>query len=350
MALSILPYPGIMMPPLQNFSVLFAIVHKTLDGAGEKFAWVLRVGKAGDIRTIHFHIQNFSVEGDLDIRLESVSGGVPTGNLLATNTNKKITISSSGVKSATLTADATVAVDALIAIVFEADSSSVPTLSIRTNNIASNNPTGHYDSGGGYGIVNTSPSAFIEYSDGTYGVHNGCFPTSEGRVQRNASGTFDINDDPDEIGILFQFPFAFRVQGFAGLIEPDASFDMKLYDNDGSLLESRSYTSPGGTNTAAYYDNFASSYSLLADTTYRLSMVPTTTTTIFYIYNTMTTAAQMDSWWGGQNIIWTQRKDAGDWSEIATQRPMIAVLVDAVGTAGGDITAFVRSANSNLRR
>lgn len=138
---------------------------------------------------------------------------------------------------------------------------------------------------------------------------------------------------PDEAGLIFQRPFAFTLIGGCAAVDGDNPWDLVLYDSDGSsVLASASFDPDvrGQTNQQNGCALWAETAQLAANTNYRLVAKPTTASNIGLAYGTVNSAAYLNHVLGGANFHWTQRTDAGAWSQTTTQRPLIDLLIGRV--------------------
>lgn len=185
------------------------------------------------------------------------------------------------------------------------------------------------------------PCLVLEYSDG-FVAHPGLVaPATETGVSWNSGS------NPDRRGMKFKMPFGCRLYGAAIMLDTDADIDVILYDSD-------EYTVKSGfpiTLTAAKrrgdgrYDHliiFPTKPEILADTWYRLVILPKSTTniSIAYAYGADDGAF---SWLyqslEGLNVVYTTRNGAPSssdhtWTD-ANYKPYMAVLIDGIDTGSG---------------
>ena len=184
--------------------------------------------------------------------------------------------------------------------------------------------------------VNTGKTAnfLIVYSGPTYYPIGNVVPFS------NASeATVNTGTTPDEVGIIWQLPVPHRVTGLWHDLEIDADSTFKLYDSDGStVLESVNWPANVRTTSTESPQRilFASSYSLSANTNYRLTIQSQSGSSIFVQYYEVDANAYFGQA-GGINCYWTQRTDAGSWSQTNTRRPLMGLMIDGFddGAGGG---------------
>lgn len=190
-------------------------------------------------------------------------------------------------------------------------------------------------------VTNLIPLLALKYNDGTYehlGPH--IYPLSV----LNAPA-FNNGSTPDERGMIFQFPASVKVGGCWVGIDQDEAVDIVLYDSDGTtplVTVSLDKDVRAGTAGQIVTHFFSSDVSLLANTNYRLAVKPTTGTNISTYDFDVNAAALLNAVEGGQNWHYTQRTDAGAWTQTTTKRPFMGLLVTAIDDgAGGSGLAHV---------
>jgi hypothetical protein len=141
------------------------------------------------------------------------------------------------------------------------------------------------------------PDAIITFSDGTLGYFFGT------TVQSSVSSrTYNSSSSPSEYGQLFSLPFAVRVSGLYGWVDPDGDFDLVLYSDP--------LGTPVAQRTASFDANwvsssatkrlealFATPYDIPANTPFALVVKPAGTS-ITISYKTLANAAHriVDPW------------------------------------------------------
>lgn len=306
----------------------------TIDAAGEKAAYVLMATAAKDIHTIHFRTGNVATGDTVDVRIETVdtaANGDPTGTLWATNTNAALVIGNGDDntwKSATLTADATLAVGDVFAIVVVNGGGG--------GNIQINTYSDQSVGGFPYGDLFTTawakltapPLFIIEYSDGSFEPIFG-FADFGGPINTN---TFKSDDATNRRGNIFQLPFPARANGAWAWVDGDATFTIKLYDSDGSTVLATTAATNAfqrqGTAAALHFYPFLTTATLSANTSYRIAVVPETTTNLTTYDFDVPSAAMLDMFPGGQSChasVFT----SSAWAETTTRRAYMGVFLDA---------------------
>ena len=175
----------------------------------------------------------------------------------------------------------------------------------------------------------------LRYSSGVFHPIQGMFPYLSTLIS-----TFNSADNPDEIGLKFSLPFPVRVTGFWLSLDGDNDFDVVLYDNADSVLQTISMDSNQHALTSGgiWRTTFDGTEIIAKDTTYRLVVKPGAINIRLFRFS-VNEAGHLDAHPGGSNFAQTQRTNAGAWTDITTERPLIGILIDqfddGVGGAGG---------------
>jgi hypothetical protein len=159
-----------------------------------------------------------------------------------------------------------------------------------------------------------------------------------------AKAVFGSTDNPDEVGMTFNLPAGwgdtYKVVGVRFLISPNAgsTLDVTIYDTDGStVLQRVAYDTDHGTTSTAQYEilfDEATLSTLNFGSTYRVSVAPAGTITLYGLQ--VDAAADWDAWPGGQDFAYSTRVDAGAWTQDATKRLLLElILADVTEPAGG---------------
>lgn len=334
MALATLSY-GIWPAPIQVSSAGSMV----LDASGEKAAFIWRVGKAGDIRKLHFRLGTVATGQTLKLSLQDVdpATGDPDGTIDQSGTVAVANTDDDTWKTVTLGSDRTVARGDWLAAVIEFDST-VGSLVVARDSVASAGRTAYADLfTGAWAKTGASPVLAVEYSDGSFGMQPGVHPGFA------SSQAFNVNTaGGDEYALRFRLPFPARCSGlcFYGSIAGDMEF--VLYDSDGSTaLATLSFDASlyvtGNDLTHLFW---GSDVSLAKDTWYRIAAKPTTTTNFTLRFLDLFSAAAAAQLPGGTNAILSRRVDAGSWTDVDTQRPALGVLLDQADdgvSAGGGL-------------
>lgn len=300
------------------------------NASGEEVGFIFQAPKSGIITDIYFGISAITTAGSLDVRIETVLNGQPTGTLWGTNTNAVQTITTTGYYLTKLTAGAVVNRGDFLAIVIEWVSGDHEIIRHITSSGAMWNGTMlPYGFSTEFGKSNVPLiNVGILYSDNTTAP---CGVLCANLSNLDITTDFHLHSSPDERGNVFRFPFPVSVAGvwFCGTNGGD--FQLILYDDANSILAS--ITQDKDHDLGAFdihYQLFASSVTLQTNRQYRLIAKPTTSTTIGLTEVTVDHAVLMQHYDGGSDVVLTTRTDGGAWTETPTARGMVGFLIDGM--------------------
>jgi hypothetical protein len=273
-----------------------------LDASGEYLGNVFSAPKSGSITKIHFGVSAVSASGDVDVRVETVddTDGLNSGTLWATDTNKKITVSSTGMQTATLTASASVTAGDMIAVVCVADATSTPNINATTfSGTKTGFPYRVLSIGSPQKSDFFSAIIWIEYSDGTQ-------PNIPWVRKFTSSSSSALMTADRRYGIRFQLPFDAVISGWwtQNDYSDNANNTVEIYGADGVTVE-KTATVNGNIRQAGpspCYHFFSTDFNAKARTWYRLTMRTSVTTgSAFYTVS----IPDVDHLWdvGGQDFI-----------------------------------------------
>lgn len=307
----------------------------TLDANGEKFASIYAATAAKAIHTIHFRTITVTTGDTLDVRVETVdtaSDGNPTGTLWGTTTNGSAVVASSDDnvwKSVTLTADATLAIGDVFALVAVNGAAGVMNLA------AWQRSTAQFPYGNQFAAAAWTKNANLnliipQYSDGTFEPIHGLTGVG-GPINTN---TFKSDDATNRRGNIFQVPSQCRAGGCWVWVDADAAFTVKLYDSDGStvLATTASINTFQRVSTGAgvLFFPFTTAATLNPGTSYRIAIVPSGAANISAYDFDAPVAAYMDLFPGGQAMhrsVYTSNA----WVETTTARTYVGLMIDGFG-------------------
>jgi hypothetical protein len=180
-----------------------------------------------------------------------------------------------------------------------------------------------------------APVLSLKYDDGSYAFMPNVFPYSSESYSPINTGT-----TPDEIALKFKLSYSAKVNGlwFYGALAAGSSVDLILYAADGStVLASASLDGDAVAGTMRMFWVPIAETTLTKDTVYYIAFKPTTATSVNLYWFTVFAAAIFDQLDLDQNAYWSQRTDAGAWSDIVTKRPFLAAVISALddGAGGG---------------
>jgi hypothetical protein len=297
---------------------------------------------------VHFRTATVATGDTVTVSIETVdtaSAGDPTGTLWNSPTNTtSCTVAVAGGddnvwKECTLTADATLAVGDVFAIVITNGGGGG---NIQIQIAADNNFDFPYSDQ--FTATRTkvrTPTVIVpEYSDASFEPIFGYLDIGA-PINTN---TFDNNDAVTRRGNIFQVPFPTRAKGCWVWIDADNDFTVKLYDSDGSTVLATTATIDSaqrmGNTGGLHFFPFTTTASLSASTNYRVAVVPSGAAVVSTYDYDVPDAAMLDMFPGASEMHATAY-DGAAWTETTTKRAYIGIYLDAfhngAGTGGGRI-------------
>lgn len=166
----------------------------------------------------------------------------------------------------------------------------------------------------------------VRYSDGSVALP---------AVQSGNSSSYNSNSSPDEQGCVFTLPFAATCVGCrfyhstSGAGGPSV---LRLYDASNNVLAE---TAEIASTVSGFSDVFWDAVALSANTTYRVTRLPTTTSTVYLAGVVLENAASRAWWPDGNRWRRTYRTDFGQWTDVDTELHMFALWLSDIQTGGG---------------
>lgn len=182
----------------------------------------------------------------------------------------------------------------------------------------------------GWAVSAALNDVILEFDDGTFGTLTSGLPGS-------ATSTLAYNSGSaaDEVALEFQVPFICRVDGAWVLMSAaaSASYDIVLYDAAGAVLATSStdFHQIEAAASAKINEVAFPEVTLAVNTTYRLSLKPTTANSVTAYFFDVANANHMQALAGGTAWFYASRVDAGAWTPIATRRPFMGLRFSALG-------------------
>jgi hypothetical protein len=321
----------------------FALV--SLADANDKAGWIFQCPKAGELENFATWLGTVVTPEDLHVSFQNVSGtnGDPDGTEDQFRVIASGSLASNGwITSGRITDDGTdtgvrrtVAQGDLVAAVIRFNSFSAGNVNFQSLNLDGSTDAMTFPYASAFNtawIKQSRPGSFaVQYSDGTYAQFIGrVYP-----VKALNATSFNSGSTPDERGLYFRLPFGAKVKGawFKSNAASNQDHDVILYDQDGtSVLASISRDANQGTGSSVFghYVTFTAEATLLANTFYRLVVKPTTANSLSIYDFDVETAALLDSIELGQSAYYTERTDAGAWTETTTKRPWMGLLISQI--------------------
>ncbi len=315
-------------------------------GSTSKWASCGSVGTGGSTKAIHAveflwgsvsKSKGSTVQVSLqDIDTASGAPGRPDGSV-----DQSVTIanadtgfaSNTWYTTAALDADRTIANGDVVCVVWafgtfgSGDSFQLNYLTFPTNYWFPNSVTFNGTSWSNWG--NANGNVAFDFADGSRGVFTGGLPTA-------STTQFSINTGttPDEVALRFIPDVDEKIAGAQWYVTSDnnANFDVVLYDSGSSVLASASvngHTSYQNSTTQAIQVGW-NEVSLSSGQTYRLAIKPTTANNVGMQYFTVGNSSVLNAWPGGPNAYYSQRTDAGAWTDTNTRVPRGVLLVSSI--------------------
>lgn len=346
----------------------------TFDSTTDKLAYVGRYyGSNDSIASVRFMVGAIAASAGVgvQVRIETVTNGRPSGTLWAANTSASVVIADtddSTYKTATLTAAASLVAgdEFAIVIIYEAGNDD-GTFSVVFNSAPTNFngavitppqfPQCLQDTGGGTWVTVTNPLCWVVTMT-TAGVKH--FPRLLPIFTAGASSIVSManNASNDERALRFQIPFKVRVIGiraFVSNITAGADFQFVLWDSTGDQVgEELASTSllDGDSAINTTYDGyvdlfFTAPYTLTINTTYYAGVKSLATATIALFQVMVEAAADLAAlplssasqiYLSTRTWDETQTPDlAGAWTDTTTVLPLISLIIDQLddGAGGG---------------
>lgn len=176
---------------------------------------------------------------------------------------------------------------------------------------------------GGVGLLG------VEYSDGSTDYIPNTTPYTA-ITNTSFNSTTGVTD---EYALSFQIPFPARVAGVAmnlGVAAATQNYEIILYSGTSALQTiTGSHRAYQTSSQRLGFWIFPTPQTISANTLYRLSIRPTSSTNVTLQIYTYNSAAMLDQDEGGQNFCLATRLDQGAWAaDTTTQRPAIYIMFD----------------------
>ena len=298
-----------------------------------KIGFVFQATKTGTIDRVLWRSGTAVGSPTVDVRLETVGTGSPSGTLFGTNTNVVTgTVASNTDYESTLTAGASVSQGDYLSLVWAHNSGTSIQIALATLVTSMQLNLPQISTAGLYSLIaGRLPYAALRYSDGSY------VPIAAGGVAYGIGSTI-AQYSTGEKGLRVRFPTPLSICGVWATFDPDVDFTIKLYADA---------TAPGGTairsssvvtnrfiqkNAVVSQYLFSSSVTLAANTWYRFVGVPSGSPGIRYNVNTIPSAAYATA-------VTTDHHETASsglsWIDTDTVLPLIGVIVDGLDDGAG---------------
>jgi hypothetical protein len=303
--------------------------------ASGKIGFVFQAPKTGTIDRILWRSGTAAGSPTVDVRLETVGTGSPSGTLFGVDTNIVTgTVASNTEYESTLTAGATVTQGDFLSLVWAYNSGTSIQIALASLVAPMQLNLPQISTAGTYSVISGRlPYAALGYSDANYP------PIAPGGVAYGVLSTIAPYTSGEK-GVRFRLPYAVRISGFWSSSDPDVDVTYSLYADA---------TAPGGTairsltvetnrfiqkNAVVSQYNFSSAVTLAANTWYRLVGAPSGSPGTRFNVNTIPSASYAAA--VATDHMLTE-SSGGAWIDTATILPQIGVIIDGLddGAGGG---------------
>lgn len=326
-----------------------ASAYYLLDDTDDKIGQIFLLPRSGSITDIGFsHVTTTGSPPDYQVSLETLTTNRrPSGIMYGGSAVTAFTPGTPGWRWVTLSTPATAVAGDVVAAVIGPTATAPST----SNRIGIGD--GSLGSPNGINVNLYFTSAWLEHDGGQGQIalrYSDSSMVGIPAVNMQAQGpTIDNASTPDEIGAKFTVPFDCTIDGAmlcqnAIVIGPP--FTVKLYDASDTLLSSFDVTTTMDLDYGS--DNFTVLFApvtLTKDTVYRLTMLPTSGANVRLGALQMISADTRALLPGGLYFAWTQRTDAGSWTDDDTKLPWAALRLTSIeipmASAGGGAYAFM---------
>ena len=315
-----------------DLSGILGAAPRRLAAADRRVAFIARPPKLGSIRDVIFRLHDIITPGPILVSLQGVdpATGLPNGVADQSGTVPKADVRARTWVTATMNADRVVAdLTEPLAVVFELSpyvDGNIEVL-ISVSPLVGTAYCATYD-GAAWTKQAEGPLVFFRYSDGSYGKS---LDLPHGY---HSWGFMHSGSTPNECGAVFQLPTSVRTVG-AEWLGSDANCDVvvTLYSESDQVLAQAAMMGACLPGIRRHRVTWGSPVTLQANTTYRLTIRPTTTTYVRYHSAGAPSNEAMDQLPGGRLWYGTQRTFGGAWTDEPTNRYNLGLVLD--GVAGG---------------
>jgi len=339
------------VPAVFNASAPSLGLISTLNASAHKFAYVGRVPKTGTLDKFEYRMGTVNNNPDNGLRLSfqdvDLTTGDPdgvqdqfrdmTGTFVTGAWQAPGLMTSDGTDSGT---KRSVTAGDLLACVIEfvsfVASDSITMVGLATSATAPQALSGNFpyvDTFAAAWSKNYSPStAVLKYSDGSYAS----FGLLWYPYLNVNTTTYNSGSTPDERGMVFQVPIKCQVSGFWVHADLDGDADIVLYDAASSVVLTVSTDTDVRSQTSGANGYYACApTTLTANVLYRLVVKPTSVTNISTYDFDVNADNLMQVVELGTNAYYTQRTDAGAWTDTTTKRPWMGLQISGIDDGAG---------------
>lgn len=318
-----------------------------MNAANEQCGCVVQIPVACNVRYVSFFIDTVTSapSDNHEFRLETVDAatGLSTGTLIGTNTNGTILLNTTGWKTVTLTADAVLTAGQYLAMIVKAPAANFG--DIRLGSFSDDQVLFPYAlAAPSAGSVQTGSLLAALETDTNVVLPLDLFPISSITGRAINTGTAVKRG-----AIRFRLPVPARVSGWHLWADLDGDFDVVFYDSDGvtaTTLYTFDKDRRGSTGPNAQRIKFTTPKTLLANTWYRVAIVPSSATSVTFYTMDVNAAKYLQARPGGEDIHYSTAGGVpsaeGDWTQVTTSRIFASLFFDqmdnGVGSGGGEVS------------
>lgn len=306
-----------------------------IDAADEGVACIMQAAFTDSIASIRFRVRVHTTGATLEVRLETVSGGSPSGSLLAVGASGTVTTTGIGDYTCTITTPPSVTRGDFFAVVIKQPAVSAGNCQINTMSVIGNvgmPRTLQYVSSWAF---NRSVALAVEVN---YTVNGAGTQLTAGVFTDDTALTINTGTTPDERGNVFTIPVTMQVFGCVMRSgQATGNLVLTLYDATGSVLTSLTVPSSSvdTSNTIVHQYRFPDLVTLTAGETYRLTYRSDSGSNVIGFQTSFATASNIDGWVTNGVVLSTFRTDAGAWTDSNLGLVWLGLLINAIDVSSG---------------
>lgn len=330
------------LPSMNNLGSTLAN-SSSMSATGDVFAAPTHSPQTGNVTGVKFATGTVTTGCTVAVTIETVDSatGFPTGTLYHANATTTVVIANTDdnvLKTATFPGNVPTTKGDPFAIVIRVSSGTPTTMNFRamTLDTALAPPSRYRVQAGTTTLVSSqSPCMSLTYTTGEVALQTGLPHANSSNLTMSTTTT------PDEVGIKFTVPFNCRSTGFSIRSGNGAGFkasDVVLYDSSNNVVASATLNSHFIKGLAAdfpYRQYWSSTVDLKKGRTYRLVLKPTTSTSWTTALVKLSTFSATPASFSAISYAYTQRTDAGSWSDDTDSAVAMTAIIDKIYQPGG---------------
>ena len=314
-----------------------------IDASDEAGAVICQAEVTDSIIKVRFRCRTFTSNSTIEVRIETVTSGAPSGTLLGTDSNGTVSVTAIGDYEVTLTTPVAVTRGDILAVVVKQPTAGFGNINLTClQALTSLSFPRNMQRITGSWVFNRAQclAVTIEYS--TAGIVNQVNP---GRFFDDQALTRNQSTSPNEQGTKFIFPGRVRVRG-AIMRTGTATGNLVFSLYDSADTEIATYTllaalvdTANGIPTTVLFPN---SVTLEANQVYRLTYRSSNNSNVIGFQTRFDTANDLRAFVETGTIISTWRTGAGAWSDSDLGLVWIGLLIDGIEFADYPAVGKVR--------